>query len=175
MLRSRERVVLVLGGAAAALILLVFFAVIPGVNKVRTLSRASALAERELADVRKMRPELEQLDREVRPKAARVAASANAPESRLSRLTAAVQEAGLPQSSIGLKAAGTRDGDFFSEESFDLKIDNITYMEAVQLLAKLENGPLPVVVRTAQLKSRFDDGRYLDATFRLGFLKPSGK
>ncbi|MGE5190621.1 MAG: hypothetical protein ACM3NF_11250, partial [Gemmatimonadota bacterium] len=146
MLRSRERAFLVLGGAAVAVILLVFFAVIPAVSKVRSLSRASALAERELAEVRAMRPELERLDREVRPRAARVAAVADAPESVLSRLTAAIQEAGFPQSAIVLKAAGTRAGEYFSEESFDLKIDNITYLEAVNLLARFENGPLPVVV-----------------------------
>lgn len=175
MLRSRERTVLVLGGAAAALILLVSFAVIPGVSKVRTLSRAASLAERELTELRAMRPELERLDREVRPRAGRVAAAANASESTLSRLTAMIQEAGFSPSSVNLKAGGTRDGEHFSEESFDLKIDNLTYLEAVRLIARIENGPLPVVVRTAQLKSRYDDGRYLDTTLRLGFLKPSGK
>lgn len=175
MLRSRERAFLVLGGAAAAVILLVFFAVVPGVSRVRTLSRASALAERELAELRGMRPELERLDREVRPRAARVAAVADASESVLSRLTATVQEAGFPQASVVLKSAGSRDGEYFAEDAFDLKIENVTYLEVVNLLSRLENGPLPVVVRTAQLKSRFDDGRYLDATFRLGFLKPSGK
>jgi len=174
-LRSRERTILVLGGAAAGLILLVSFAVIPGLSKVRTLSRAASLAERELADLRAMRPELEVLDREVRPRAARVAGAANASESTLSRLTATIQEAGFPPASVNLKSGGTRDGEYFSEESFDLKIDNLTYLEAVRLLARLENGPLPVVVRTAQLKSRYDDSRYLDATFRLGFLKPSAK
>ena len=175
MLRSRERAILILGGAAAVLILLVAFAVIPGVNKVRTLSRASFLAERELADLRGMRPELTRLDREVRPKAARVAATANPSESPLSRLTAVIQEAGFPPSSVSLKSAGARSGEYFSEESFDLKVDNITYLEALRLLSRLENGPLPVVVRTAQFKSRYDDGRYLDATLRLGFLKPSAK
>ncbi len=175
MLRSRERTILVLGGAAAALILLVFFAVIPGLSKVRTLARASSLAERELADLRVMRPELEGLDREVRPRTARVAAAANASESTLSRLTATIQETGIPPSSVILKSGGTRDGEYFSEESFDLKIDNLTYMEAVRLIARIENGPLPVVVRTAQLKSRYDDSRYLDATLRLGFLKPSSR
>lgn len=175
MLRSRERAVLLLGGAAAALILLVFFAVIPGVTRVRTLSRAASLAERDLAELRGMRPELARLDRDVRPKAALVAASANAPGSALSRLTATIQEAGLNPSSVNLKSAGARDGEYFSEESFDLKIDNITYLEVVRLLARIENGPLPVVVRTAQMKSRFDDSRYLDATLRLGFLKPSAK
>lgn len=174
MLRSRERAFLVLGGAAAAVILLVVFVVIPGVNKVRNLSRASALAERELAEVRAMRPDLERLDRQVRPKAERVAAVANASESVLSRLTAAIQEAGFPQSSVVLKSAGSRGGEYFSEDAFDLRIENITYLEAVNLLSRLGNGPLPIVVRTAQLKSRFDDGRYLDAAFRIGFLKPSG-
>ncbi len=175
MLRSREKAILVLGGAAVALILLVSFAVIPGISKVRTLSHASALAERDLAEVRKMRPELERLDRDVRPKAQRVAAAANASESTLSRLTATIQEAGFPQSSFSLKAGGTRPGEYFSEETFDLRVDNITYLEALRLLSRLETGPLPVVVRTAQLKSRYDDSRYLDATLRIGFLKASAK
>ncbi len=164
-----------LGGAAVALILLVVFAVIPAVSKVRTLSRASAIAERELADVRKMRPEIERMDREVRPKAARVAATANTPESTSARLTAAIQEAGFPQSSFSLKAGGTRQGDYYSEESFDLKLENVTYLEVVRLLQRFDTGPLPVVVRTAQFTSRFDDSRYLDATMRLGFLKAAAK
>ena len=175
MLRSREKAVLALGGAAVALILLVFFAVVPAVNKVRTLSRASTLAERDLAEVRRMRPEIEKMDREIRPKAARVGAATNATDSTSSRLTAAIQDAGFPQSSFSLKAGGARQGDYFSEESFDLKLENVTYLEVVRLLARFESGPVPVVVRSAQLKSRYDDGRYLDATIRLGFLKASGK
>ncbi len=175
MLRSREKAVLALGGAAVAVILLVFFAVVPAVSKVRTLSRASALAERELAEVRKMRPELERLDRDVRPRAARVTAAAGTAESTSARLTAAIQDAGFPQSSFSLKAGGTRQGDYYSEESFDLKLENVTYLETVRLLQRFDTGPLPVVVRTAQLKSRFDDSRYLDATIRLGYLKASAK
>lgn len=175
MLRSREKAVLVLGGAAVALILLVVFAVIPAVSKVRSLSRASTLAERELAEVRKMRPEIERMDREIRPKAVRVGTAANGASSTSSRLTAAIQDAGFPQSSFSLKAGGARQGDYFSEESFDLKLENVTYLEVVRLLARFDTGPLPVVVRSSQLKARYDDGRYLDATIRLGFLKASGK
>ncbi len=175
MLRSREKAVLALGGGAVALILLVVFAVIPAASKVRTLSRASSIAERELAEVRKMRPEIERLDREVRPKAARVAPGGSTAESTASRLAAAMQDAGFAQSSFSLKAGGTRQGDFYSEESFDLRLENVTYLEAVRLLARFEAGPLPVVVRAAQLKSRYDDSRYLDATIRLGYLKASAK
>ncbi|MBI5419938.1 MAG: hypothetical protein HZA60_07610, partial [Deltaproteobacteria bacterium] len=89
MLREREKFILLAGGIAAALILLLTFVVVPGAAKVRSLSRQFALAEKDLADLRKMRPELERIDREVRQRTGRVSAGANAAESSLARLTAA--------------------------------------------------------------------------------------
>ena len=173
MLLSREKVVLALGAAAAAVILLLAFVVIPGVSRVRALSRASVIAEKDLAELRRMRPELANLDRKVRRKMTVVTSSANATESPLARLTAAIQQAGLPQSAFSLKSAGPRTGEFVNEEAFDLKMENLTYLETVQLLTRMENGPLPVVVRSVNLKSRYDDSKYLDATMRIGFLLPA--
>lgn len=173
MLRSREKTVLTLGAVAAALILLFSFLVIPGISRVRSLARAADAAEKDLADLREMRPELTRLDREVRRKMARVTAAANSTESSLSRLTAGVQEAGFPQSAVSIKSSGTKTGEFVNEEAFDLKVENLTYLEAVQLLQRLEAGPLPVAIRSANLKSRYDDPRYLDATLRIGFLTPA--
>lgn len=173
MLRSREKMILILGGGAAALILLLSFVVIPDMAKVRSLSRQVAQAQKDLAELRKMRPELSQADREVRRKSGRATAAANSKESFLARLTADLQEAGFPQSAFSLKSGGGRDGQTFREESFDLKIENVTYLEAVRLIQRMENGsPLPLVIRSAQLKSRYDDSKYLDATFRIGFLLP---
>jgi hypothetical protein len=171
-LRSRERTILFLGGIAAAVILLLSFVVIPDAAKVRSLSRQFSLAEKDLVDLRKMRPELERADRDVRQKSVRVTAAANEKESPPARLTAALQEAGFPQSAFSLKSTGGKDGESFREESFDFKIENLTYLEAVRLISRLENGPLPVVLRSAQMKSRYDDSKYLDATFRIGFLLP---
>ncbi len=172
MLRSREKTILILGGGAAALILLLTLVVIPDAAKVRSLSRQISLAEKDLSDLRKMRPELERSGREVRQKSARATAAANAKESPLARLTADLQEAGFPQSAFSLKSSGGKDGQSFREESFDLRIENLTYLEAVRITTRLENGTLPVVVRSAQLKSRYDDSKYLDATLRIGFLLP---
>ena len=172
MLRSREKVFVYLGGAAVALILLFTFVVVPGVAKVRNLSRAYSRAGKDLADLRSMRPELERIDREVRQKSGRVTAAANASESPLARLTASLQEAGFPQAAFSLKSGGVKDGEFQREETFDLKIENLTYLEALRMVTRLENGPLPVVIRSAQLKSRYDDSKYLDTTFRIGFLHP---
>lgn len=162
-----------MGAAAAALILLFAFLVIPGVSRLRALARAFDAAEQELAELREMRPELTRLDREVRRKMGRVTAAANSPESSLSRLTAAVQEAGFPQSAVSIKSGGTKTGEFVNEEAFDLKVENITYLEAVRLLQRLETGPLPIAVRSAILKSRYDDPKYLDAALRIGFLAPA--
>ncbi|MEK6779020.1 MAG: hypothetical protein AABY80_05055 [Candidatus Deferrimicrobiota bacterium] len=172
MLRSREKVFVYMGGAAVALILLFTFVVVPGVAKVRSLSRAYSQAGKDLADLRNMRPELERIDREVRQKSGRVTAASNASESPLARLTASLQEAGFPQAAFSLKSGGVKDGEFQREETFDLKIENLTYLEALRLVTRLENGPLPVVIRSAQLKSRYDDSKYLDTTFRIGFLHP---
>lgn len=172
MLRDREKKILFLGGIAAALILLVSFVVIPGTAKIKTLSRQYSQAGKELAELRQMRPELERADREVRQKTGRIAGAANSAESPLSRLTSALTEAGFPPASFSLKSGGVKDGEFQREESFDLKIENITYLEAVRLAVRLENGPLPVVIRSAQLKSRYDDAKYLDGTFRIGYLLP---
>jgi type II secretory pathway component PulM len=174
-LRKREKVVLALGAAAAAVILLLAFVIIPGVSRTRALSQASAQAEKDLAELRKMRPELSRLDRDVRRKMALVASSANASESPLARLTVSIQQAGFPQSAFSLKSEGSRAGEYVSEEAFDLKLKDLTYLEAVQLLTRLESGQLPVVVRSVTLKSRYDNNKYLDATLRIGFLHSASR
>jgi len=171
-LRDREKFILLLGGIAAAVILLLSFVVVPGVARVRTLSRQLTQAESDLAELRKMRPELEQADREVRISSGRVTGSANAADSPHARLTAALLEAGFPQSSFSLKSGGVKDGEFFREEAFDFKIENLTYLEAIKIVTRFETGPLPIAIRSVQMKSRYDDGRYIDATFRIGFLLP---
>lgn len=172
MLRNREKSILLLGGIAAAAILLISFVVVPGASRVKTLSRQFAQAESDLAELRKMRPELEQADREVRQTTGRVTVAANAGESTLARLTASLQELGFPQSAFSLKSGGVKDGEFLREETFDLKIENLTYLEAVKIVTRFETGTLPIAVRSVQMKSRYDDGRYLDAVYRIGFLLP---
>jgi hypothetical protein len=153
-------------------ILLMTFVVVPDAAKVRSLSRQVSQAEKELSDFRKMRPELERAGREARQISSRVTAAANTKESPPARLGAAIQEAGFPPSAFSLKSTTAKDGEYFREEGFDLRIENLTYLEAARLITRLENGPLPAVIRSAQLKSRYDDPKYVDATFRIGYLLP---
>ena len=172
MLRDREKRILAIGGAAAALILALTFVVMPGVSKLKSSARAAAAAESDLAEVRRVRPELERAQRDARQRAALVQTAANAKESPLSRLSSAIQEAGIPQAAFSVKSGGSRDGEFFREESFDVRMENLTYLEAVKAIQRLSGGNLPAVVRSTLLKSRYEDPHYLDVTLRVGFLSP---
>ena len=172
MLRDREKRVLLIGGAAAAVLLLLTFVVFPGVSRIKSQARAAAAAEADLAEVRKARPEIERIQKETGAKAGVVRSAANVKDAPLSRITSALQEAGIPQSALNIKSGGARDGELFREESFDVRIENLTYLEAVKTLQRLSAGTLPVAVRSAALKSRYDDPRYLDVTLRVGYLTP---
>ncbi|OYV70946.1 MAG: hypothetical protein B7Z74_07365 [Deltaproteobacteria bacterium 21-66-5] len=172
MLRDREKRVLVIGGAAAAFLLLLTFVVIPGISRIKSQARAAAAAGIDLAEVRKAAPEIERIQRETAAKAGIVRAAANVKDAPLSRITSVLQEAGIPQSALNIKSGGARDGELFREESFDVRIENLTYLEAIKTLQRLSGGSLPVAIRSAVLKSRYDDPRYLDVTLRVGYLTP---
>jgi type II secretory pathway component PulM len=171
-LRDREKRVLLFGGAAAVVILILAFVVIPGASRIKSQARAVAAAEADLAEVRKARPEIERIKSETGAKAGIVRSAANVKDAPLSRITSALQEAGIPQSALNIKSGGVRNGDLFREESFDVRIENLTYLEAVKALQRLSAGSLPVAIRSATLKSRYDDPRYLDVTLRVGFFTP---
>ncbi|MEW6720173.1 MAG: hypothetical protein AB1346_06975 [Thermodesulfobacteriota bacterium] len=172
MLLEREKRVLVLGGAAAAVLLFLTFAVFPAVTRLGTLSRAMASAESDLAEVRRAKPELERIRRDTTRRSAAVNAAANRKEAPSAGLTSLLLDAGIPQSAFSLKSGGARDGETFREEAFDVRMENLTYLEAVKTIRKLSGDDVPVVVRSALLKSRYDDPRYLDVTLRVGYLTP---
>lgn len=161
-----------LGGAAAAVLLLFTFVVFPGVSRLKTLARASAAAQNDLAEVRKARPEIERIQRDTVQRAGVVRAAANRKESPLTRIATVLQDASIPQSAFSVKSGGVRDGETFREESFDVRLENLTYLEAVKTLQRLSGPDVPMVVRSATLKSRYDDARYLDVTLRVGYLSP---
>lgn len=171
MLRDREKRVLAFGGVAAAILLALTFVVLPGVSRFKSQARAAAAAENDLAAVRAARPDIERIQREIRKRAGVVQAAANVKDSPLSRLTSALQDAGIPQAAFSVKSGGARDGEFYREESFDVRIENLTYLETVKALQRISGGDaLPTAIRSATLKSRYDDARYLDVTLRVGYL-----
>jgi len=169
---EREKLVLLIGGALAALLLLVTFVVSPAISRMRTLSRTTAAAENNLSEMRRFGPELQRVRQATLERQNAAVTAANSKESPLTQLTAMLQGAGIPAASATIKSSGARDGDIFREETFEIHVENLTYLEAVNALRKLSAKDLPVVVRATVLKSRYDDPRYLDMTLRVGYLSP---
>jgi len=171
-LLDRERQILLIGGAVAAILLIVTFVVFPAISRIRVLSRTTAAAQKNLAEVRKSSPDLQRVRQATIERQGAVTAAANSNESPLAQLTSILQGAGIPASVLAIKSSGIRDGEVFREESFEVQIENLTYLEAVNALRKLSAKDLPLVVRSTVLKSRYDDQRYLDMTLRVGHLSP---
>lgn len=170
MLLNREQQVLATGGVAALIIILFSFLVIPDIDKIRAQGRARAQAERDLAELRAAIPKLQALSAAVLPRKALIRPSGSGQDSPLSRLTVRLQEAGFPQSAFSIKSGGIKDGEYVKEESFDIKIENRSYLELVQLLGKLEDGTLPVAIRSVNFKSRYENSSAIDAGIRIGYL-----
>ena len=170
MFPDREKRVLVLGGAAAAALLVLTFLVLPGFSRMKSGARATAAAEADLAEVRGARPEIDRIQQETRQRIGVIQSSANSKESPVSRLSAVLQNAGIPQSAFSVKSGGVKDGEFLRDESFEVRLDNLTYLEAVRVIQQLSAPASPTVVRSTLLKSRYEDPRYLDVTLRVSFL-----
>ena len=172
MFLEREKLVVLIGGSVAAVLLIVTFVISPAISRIRTLSRTTAAAERSLSEMRRSGPELQRVRQATMERQSAAAASANSKESPLTQLTSILQGAGIPASVASVKSAGIREGEAFREETFEIQIENLTYLEAVNALRKLSAKELPVMVRSTTLKSRYDDPRYLDMTLRVGHLSP---
>lgn len=69
----------------------------------------------------------------------------------------------------------TREG--FTEDAAEVKIEGLSANEAVNLLYRLEKGGRPILVKKANLKTRFDDPSRLDLTITIALLKaaPQGQ
>jgi len=171
-LLEREKHILMIGGAIVAVLLVVTFVVNPAISNIRLLSRTTIAAQKNLAEVRKFSPDLQRVRQATIERQGAVTAAANSSESPLAQLTSVLQGAGIPASVLAIKSDGIRDGEVFREESFEVQIENLTYLEAINALQKLSAKDIPMVIRSTVLKSRYDDQRYLDMTLRVGYLSP---
>lgn len=59
------------------------------------------------------------------------------------------------------------------EDAAEVRIEGLTANEAINLLYRLEKGAKPVVVKKANLKTRYDDPAKLDVVLTIALLKPA--
>lgn len=61
----------------------------------------------------------------------------------------------------------------FTEDAADIRIDGLTFNEAINLFYRLENGNRPLVIKKSNLRVRFDDPSRCDMNIVLALLKPA--
>lgn len=84
-----------------------------------------------------------------------------------------IEEIGIKGKSSTITPLKTEERGGFTEDSAEVKLDGLSLNEAVNLLYRLEKGSRPVLVKKANLKTRFDDPSLLDLTLTIALLKPS--
>ncbi len=83
-----------------------------------------------------------------------------------------IEEIGIKgKSSLVTPLKGGERGGYL-EDVAEVKLEGLTANEAINLLYQLETGSRPVLVKKANIKTRFDDPSRLDLTLTVALLKP---
>lgn len=84
-----------------------------------------------------------------------------------------IEEIGIKGKSSQIKPLKGDERPGIIEDAAEVKIEGLSANEAINLLYRLEKGAKPVVIKKANLKTRYDDPAKLDVTLALAVLKPA--
>lgn len=87
-------------------------------------------------------------------------------------LARVVEETGIRGKSSQVKPLKGEERQGMVEDAAEIRIEGLTANEAVNLLYRLEKGSRPVVIKKANLKTRYDDPARIDLTLTAAVLKP---
>jgi len=82
------------------------------------------------------------------------------------------RSAGLAQKVKSVKPTATRDKKYAIEEEADVEVGKVNMNELVNILYKLENAPMVLLIKKARLKTAFEDPALLNVTMTIGLVKP---
>jgi general secretion pathway protein M len=151
-------------GIAVLLVLAILYSALHDQTKKlerKRISREAALTEMML---------LQQKYREASSGAQKLAnrLSAVAPDDSPAKL---IEEIGIKGKSSQIKPLKGEERPGFLEDAAEIRIEGLSANEVVNLLHRLEKGTKPVVIKRANLKTRYDDPAKLDITLNIALLK----
>jgi len=83
-----------------------------------------------------------------------------------------VEETGIKGKNLQIKPTKGEERQGSLEDAAEVRIEGLSANEVVNLLHKLEKGDKPVVIKKANLKTRYDDPAKIDVTLTMALLKP---
>ena len=84
-----------------------------------------------------------------------------------------LEEIGIKGKSSQIKSLKGEDRPGYLEDAAEIKIEGLSANETVNLLYRLEKGAKPVIIKRANVKTRYDDPAKLDVTLTIALLKPA--
>jgi general secretion pathway protein M len=79
---------------------------------------------------------------------------------------------GLAQKVKSVKPTAVRDKKYAVEEEADVEVEKVSMNELVNILYRLENAPMVLLIKKARLKTSFEDPTLLNITMTIGLVKP---
>jgi len=86
-----------------------------------------------------------------------------------------LEEIGIKGKNSQIKPLKGEDRPGMVEDAAEVKIEGLSANETINLLHRLEKGAKPVVIKKANLKTRYDDPAKLDLTLNVALLKPASQ
>ncbi|HEY4743204.1 MAG TPA: hypothetical protein VIH45_00970 [Desulfuromonadaceae bacterium] len=84
-----------------------------------------------------------------------------------------IEEIGIKGKGLKIAPAKGEEHTGYVEDAADVRIDGLTFNEALNLVYRLEKGSRPMVVKKANLRVRFDDPSRCDLALTVALLKPA--
>ncbi|MDT8440033.1 MAG: type II secretion system protein GspM [Desulfuromonadales bacterium] len=168
-LSQRERLFVIGGGLMVILVLLYIAILLPYQNALERLDNQIAARSRQLEEVRALRLDYLQRQRELTQVERRLDNRRD-----FSALTfienLAVSSAGRERL-VSMRPQAPVVGNRLTTEAVEIKLERVTLREVVELLRGIEGAKTPMQVRSLQLKQRFDDRSRLDASMTIAALR----
>lgn len=141
----------------------------------------SALAAR-CAELERKRGAREAVLKELMPLKAAYRAARQSSDQTMGRLAVVrpddsparvIDETGIRGKGVRIAAVKGEERAGMVEDAADVRIEGVTFNEALNLLYRLEKGSRPIVLKKANLRVRFDDPSRCDLALTLALLKPA--
>lgn len=84
-----------------------------------------------------------------------------------------IEEIGIRGKGVKISPLKGEERSGMIEDAADVRVDGLTFNEAVNLIYRLEKGSRPLLIKKSSLRVRFDDPSRCDLTMTLALLKPA--
>lgn len=170
---KRERIIIISGSCLIIIFLLYEFLINPVLGYFHGLDKKIASAERSIRELESIRVEYLRLKALIDDIEKRVNASRHA--SVLSQLEEASTRARVREYLVYAKPSITQTMGEYREVTLESRWESLNISQITNLLYEIEHSPIYMRIKRLNMKSRFDDPRYMDVFIVISSFEPASE